>query len=505
MDMGMEADMAAGSETGEGMFAGARAGAGAHSPEGASARADAFAGVETAPTAGAGACGPALSGTRAGRGASLLFDEVLLGPMRAKNRFVRAATWEGWATDDGRMTPQLLEVYRELAEGGVGTILTGYAHVVAGEQPNPRMMGIYDDSLVGEYRELVDVVHAAGARIVLQVAYGGSATRLDPPSKRILGPSAVANPKTGIVPVEASEEDLAFLRDAFAAAARRAQEAGFDGVELHAAHGYLLSQFLSPRSNRRADAYGGSIENRARFVAEVVDACRRAVGGGYPLWVKLNCADDRRDLAGAGAGAPVAGAGEAPKVAEPSAGAGSAAAGVAGTGGSGAGGAGVAGAAVDAGEALPVAESLRGLLPEESLQVAALLAEHGIDAIEVSGDWHAFLPEGMHGRAVLRLVCCAPCAAGSRACHSDRRKPPPRCHGTPRARGRHRRLRPVPPPHLRVRSGQSLARRSGRPVALRVVQRLQQNAGAPLHPSAPRVTPLLHFPHPAHATSGSAG
>ena len=397
MDMGMEADMAAGSETGEGMFAGARAGAGAHSPEGASARADAFAGVETAPTAGAGACGPALSGTRAGRGASLLFDEVLLGPMRAKNRFVRAATWEGWATDDGRMTPQLLEVYRELAEGGVGTILTGYAHVVAGEQPNPRMMGIYDDSLVGEYRELVDVVHAAGARIVLQVAYGGSATRLDPPSKRILGPSAVANPKTGIVPVEASEEDLAFLRDAFAAAARRAQEAGFDGVELHAAHGYLLSQFLSPRSNRRADAYGGSIENRARFVADVVDACRRAVGGGYPLWVKLNCADDRRDLAGAGAGAPVAGAGEAPKVAEPSAGAGSAAAGVAGTGGSGAGGAGVAGAAVDAGEALPVAESLRGLLPEESLQVAALLAEHGIDAIEVSGDWHAFSPKECTG------------------------------------------------------------------------------------------------------------
>ena len=93
------------------------------------------------------------------------------------------------------MTPELLEVYRELAAGGVGAILTGYAHIVADEQPNPRMMGIYDDSFVDEYRELVDVVHEAGARLVLQVAYGGSATRLDPPSKRILGPSAVANPQ----------------------------------------------------------------------------------------------------------------------------------------------------------------------------------------------------------------------------------------------------------------------------------------------------------------------
>ena len=241
----------------------------------------------------------------AAAGAGALFDGVSFGSLRAKNRFVRAATWEGLATDEGRMTPELLEVYRELAAGGVGTILTGYAHIVADEQPNPRMMGIYDDSFVDEYRELVDVVHEAGARLVLQVAYGGSATRLDPPSKRILGPSAVANPKTGIVPVEASEDDLASLRDAFAAAVRRAQVAGFDGVELHAAHGYLLSQFLSPRLNRRTDAYGGSIENRVRFLAEVVDACRNAVGDRFPLLVKLNCADERRDLDdAAGVGAP---------------------------------------------------------------------------------------------------------------------------------------------------------------------------------------------------------
>lgn len=322
----------------------------------------------------------------AAAGASTLFDGVSFGSLRAKNRFVRAATWEGLATDEGRMTPELLEVYRELAAGGVGTILTGYAHIVADEQPNPRMMGIYDDSFVDEYRELVDVVHEAGARLVLQVAYGGSATRLDPPSKRILGPSAVANPKTGIVPVEASEDDLASLRDAFAAAVRRAQVAGFDGVELHAAHGYLLSQFLSPRLNRRTDAYGGSIENRVRFLAEVVDACRSAVGEGYPLLVKLNCADERSDLEGgadAGASGANAAAGDAAAAAD--------AARVEGEAST----ADVRAAA----PAVPAAAEapVRGLVPKESLRVAAVLAEHGIDAIEVSGDWHAFSPKECAG------------------------------------------------------------------------------------------------------------
>lgn len=265
---------------------------------------------------------------------SILFEEVTLGSLRAKNRFVRAATWEGLATDDGRMTPELLAVYRDLAAGGAGVIVTGYAYVTPDEQPNPRMMGVYDDRFVEEYRELVAVVHEQDARVVLQVVYGGSATRPDSPSQRILGPSAVVNPKTGVMPVEANAQDLVDLRNAFAAAARRAKQAGFDGVELHAAHGYLLSQFLSPHLNKRGDAYGGSLENRVRFLAEVVQACRCEVGAGYPLWMKLNSSD------------------------------------------------GVPG----------------GLECEESLRAACLLAECGIDAIEVSGNWHACSPSACGNR-----------------------------------------------------------------------------------------------------------
>lgn len=254
-----------------------------------------------------------------------LFEEMRIANLRAKNRLVRAATYEALATEDGHLTPELRAVYEELADGGAGTIIMSYAHVVRDEQPNPRMLGIYDDSFVPEYRELVDDLHERGAQVVSQIVYGGSATKLDPPSTRILGPSAVANPKTGIVPAEATPDDLRALVAAFAAAAARAQAAGFDGVELHAAHGYLLSQFLSPHLNRRADAYGGSLEYRARFLVEVVDAVRARVGAAFPLFVKLNSSD------------------------------------------------GVEG----------------GLTEDDSIAAARLLADAGATAIEVSGNWRA--------------------------------------------------------------------------------------------------------------------
>lgn len=277
--------------------------------------------------------------------ADCLFEEMAIGPMRAKNRLVRAATYEGLATADGRPTRELSAVYRELALGGVGTVIAGYAYVTADEQPNSNMLGLYDDSFVGAYRELVESVHFGGANIVSQIVYGGSASRLDPPSERILGPSAIANPKTGIVPVEATQRDIETLVAAFAAAARRARRAGFDGIELHAAHGYLLSQFLSPLFNRRTDVYGGSVENRVRIVVEAVEAIRRETGSDYPVLVKLNSSD------------------------------------------------GVQG----------------GLSEEESVAAAKLLAAAGVSAIEVSGAWRTckakdFAGEPYFGRYAKRLA-----------------------------------------------------------------------------------------------------
>lgn len=272
-----------------------------------------------------------------------LYDELHIGTLAARNRAVRAATAESLATRDGAPTPQLRALYEELAAGGVGTIITGYAYVTPDGKPSEGALGICSDSFLGEYRALVDAVHARGAAIVLQLVYGGSKSKLTPgdarriedacggPNVSILGASPVENPKTHLIPREASAEELAQVAREFGAAAARAASCGFDGVEVHVAHGYLLSQFLSPRFNERGDEYGGSLRNRARLACECIAAVRSAVGEGFPVLAKVNSCDDAADPAGE-----------------------------------------------------------RGGLGEDgSAQVCAWLVEAGASCIDVSGDWHA--------------------------------------------------------------------------------------------------------------------
>ena len=224
-----------------------------------------------------------------------LFDKTNIKGMKMKNRFIKAAVWEELASEDGHMTDDLFEIYRELAEGGIGTILTGYSYVTENEHPNPRMMGIYDDSFIEEYRKLTDMVHQNGANIVMQIVYGGTMTNLNPPSPLIWGPSDVRDKRTGIVPVPMTREDIDSLVDSFASAAERVAKAGFDGVEIHAAHGYMLSQFLSPRLNRREDEYGGTLDKRARILVEIVKKVRNKVGEDFPILVKINSSDFMED------------------------------------------------------------------------------------------------------------------------------------------------------------------------------------------------------------------
>lgn len=221
-----------------------------------------------------------------------LFASSSIGTMAVKNHFIRSATSERKATEDGHLTDALRGIYRDLADGGVGTIITGFTFVCKDEQPVPHMMGIYEDSFVPEYREFVQMVHEHGASIVLQIVYGGSQKQADPGNPHVWGLSAVKHETSGITPIEMSREDIRLLIGYFAEAARRAKEAGFDGVQIHAAHGYFLSQSLSPKYNRRTDEYGGSAENRARLLMEVYQAVRKAVGREYPVWVKINSADD---------------------------------------------------------------------------------------------------------------------------------------------------------------------------------------------------------------------
>lgn len=220
-----------------------------------------------------------------------LFDPIIMKNIPLRNRIIKAATWEGLAAEDGHMTAQLYDVYIESAKGQPGMIFTGYAHVKKEEKPNPGMMGIYDDSFIAEYRRLTELVHQEGTPIMMQIAYGGSMTGLRPASQLIWGPSAVENELTHVTPVEMTQEDIQELITAFAEAAGRVRASGFDGVVIHAAHGYLLNQFMAPHFNRRADQYGGSIENRARLLLEILEAVRKKVGSDYPVLVKINSED----------------------------------------------------------------------------------------------------------------------------------------------------------------------------------------------------------------------
>jgi 2,4-dienoyl-CoA reductase-like NADH-dependent reductase (Old Yellow Enzyme family) len=220
-----------------------------------------------------------------------LFDKTELSGIQLRNRFFRAATWENMADDEGHLTAKLIKLYKNLSKGGVGLIITGYARVMKDEQPMPRMMGIYDDSFVEDYKKLTEIVHKNECKIIMQIAYGGSYTDYKVEEREIWGPSAVAHQVYGTVPNEMTKENIKSLIDAFANAAVRAKASGFDGVEYHASHGYLLSQFLTPYYNRRKDEYGGAIENRARIIYEIYQQTRNRVGSNFPIIIKLHCSD----------------------------------------------------------------------------------------------------------------------------------------------------------------------------------------------------------------------
>lgn len=221
-----------------------------------------------------------------------LFDQTKLAGLNLKNRFVRSATRDGFADDQGHMTKELLKIYEELAKGGVGTIITGHAYVTDMEQSKqPRQMGIYDDSFIEDYKELVQTIHAYDANIILQISCVGSQTIASAGERLIWGPSPVEDLASKITPKEMTKKDILFLQNAFADAAFRAKKAGFDGVQIHAAHGYVLTKFLTPYYNRRTDEYGGGIEKRATIVFETYSAIREKVGWKYPVIIKINSED----------------------------------------------------------------------------------------------------------------------------------------------------------------------------------------------------------------------
>lgn len=221
---------------------------------------------------------------------SRLFDPTTINTLSLANRFVRSATWEGMAETDGACSPGLVDLMVQLAQGGVGLIITGHAYVSREGQAGPWQMGIHSDGMLQGLSRMTDAVHRAGGKIVAQLAHAGCYALSQVTQMEAVGPSGVTREGTHNCRV-LSREEIGRICDAFGTAAFRAKSAGFDGVQIHAAHGYLLSEFLSPFFNSRDDAYGGCLENRARIVREVLQRIRSAVGKDYPVFVKLNSED----------------------------------------------------------------------------------------------------------------------------------------------------------------------------------------------------------------------
>jgi 2,4-dienoyl-CoA reductase-like NADH-dependent reductase (Old Yellow Enzyme family) len=221
---------------------------------------------------------------------STLFEPVKLGTLTLRNRFVRSATWEAMATPAGEVTPKLADTITALARGGVGLIISSHAYVSPEGQAGPGQIGVHTDAMVPGLKRMAAAAHEHGAKMVLQLAHSGYLAIESLTGRKPLAVSAAVR----LDEAEREELDPAGIRRivrAYADAAARAMEAGYDGVQIHAAHGYCFSQFLSPIFNRRTDDYGGPIANRARVIVETLAAVRRVVGEKTPILAKVNGRD----------------------------------------------------------------------------------------------------------------------------------------------------------------------------------------------------------------------
>jgi len=219
-----------------------------------------------------------------------LFEKTRIKSLELPCRALRSATWTGSADEKGYVTDRTVDFYRNLGRGNIGLIVTGYQYILPNGMELPNMIGNYDDDQIQGLTRLTKAVHSEGGRIAAQIVHTGAraSTKSFPDGWRLWSPSPVEDPETGRAIPQMTRSEILQAIQAYASAAGRSKRAGFDAVELHAAHGYGINQFLSEAGNRRGDAYGGSLKNRYRFLGEVLEAVRGSVGQDYPVLIKLS-------------------------------------------------------------------------------------------------------------------------------------------------------------------------------------------------------------------------
>lgn len=219
-----------------------------------------------------------------------VFEKTNIGGIEVNNRLVRSACGSGVATVDGYVTDNVIEWHRDIAEGQVGLIITGMMGITDDGNFPAKVLRIHDDSFIEGLSKVTNIVHNNKSKIISQIGHHGallfSETKTQP-----IGPSEVEDFISGIKAKEMTKNDIKNMISEFVKAAIRSKKAGFDGVQVHAAHGFLLNKFLSPYYNRRNDEYGGSIENRTRIIVEIFNGIKEECGKDFPIFLKINSSD----------------------------------------------------------------------------------------------------------------------------------------------------------------------------------------------------------------------
>jgi len=215
-----------------------------------------------------------------------------IGKMEVKNRFVRSATIENMAKETGEVTDEFVKLYRTLAKGDIGLIIPGYMYIHPLGRAYRYQTGIYDDNMVLGLKKVVNAIHQEGSKVAFQIVHAGMQT-----FSRLIGATPAGSSGEIMNPIaveysrEMTEEEIQDTIEAFIKAARRVVETGADAIQLHADHSYLINQFLSPFYNRRQDDWGGSDEDRFRYLKEIVAKTKKVLPSDVPLLVKLNIHD----------------------------------------------------------------------------------------------------------------------------------------------------------------------------------------------------------------------
>lgn len=223
---------------------------------------------------------------------SLLSTAVVLGSIELHNRLVMPPMATSKALEDGTVSPAVTNYYAEKSQGGhIGLILIEHSFIDPLGKASANQLSVAEDRMVDGLKELASIIQANGSKTMMQINHAGSMTTEEITHAKPLAPSPIANPRRGSEPQEMTRTDIVKVIEAFQKAATRVKAAGFDGVEIHSAHGYLLNQFYSPLTNKRPDEYGGNLKNRIRLHLEVIEAVKGAVGPDFPILMRLGASD----------------------------------------------------------------------------------------------------------------------------------------------------------------------------------------------------------------------